>query len=1142
MRHAYKRGASSQEEAQRPPNAHREGQESPRYSWTERVSAEENHAKHWELGTGADHGVGRRGRTRSVAWIPDKRIFEDGDFEGWDDKTGSAHSEKRAAAKPVGTVTRKAKSTKDEIAKVRSAEGGPTKDKPAKGKAGKEKPVKGKPTGGKSPKTQAEQKQQGKDMAAPVTGKSTDSGKVKSYPAKSSKDSSKTGTPRSLRSDPVEVRSLTEGPAAVADGVGAVSSPVLPLADDPVGVGGSSSVASLILPLDDDPVGVGDVGTASSPAPSSVDDSAGAGAGAGAGGAVSSPVPSLQDDSAPAGGSSSVASLILPLDDDPVGIGDVGLASSPVLPSVDDSAGPAAADGVGSASSPVPSLRDDSVPAGGSSSVASLILPLDDDPVGVGDVGLASSPVLPSVDDSVPVADGVGAVSSPVLPLTDDPVGVGVSSPVSSLPTSLTADSAGDGDVVSASKPISLQAGNPVEVKADVPKSVQAVSAQPEQAVHSVEGAGTPSPKVASPKVTFPAAASSMAVGVAPKQGWSWQKPVLPTEPRSESRTEAKQDSRPESVPNAKQTSAADAGWSFTSTPAAAPVSFTKPRPSTESAATSATVGAVEQNPSFTPQPSTARKRQSVGSESPSGSGRVVKSKPARKSESPKNAAKAGKVDGGSGKKTASSDKAANKPVQKKAAAVSGSAKKTLNPGDAGSTGGTHATWTSVIGGAGKTAGFSKAIRHAKRTTVPQKARTVRGVADTAKKTVAATKPKVGTDKPVDSVKIGKSAGPKERIKPSEDRKTDRPTSTPRSGKPAGSQGPSKQNVSRNSNKKVVSGKQVGTRKPSTPTGKAVAVKEHKAKIRMNVNQAMDAAVGQSAFAFVYLAINIMVVVLGSSVVVTYLRGTISGETQNFLLRGGLYLLSCLVAIVYAFSSERQTMTGHELHGDDEVRWNIGRRIVVWPLVLALALLVVGQGIVLGLNQGLEALVPMIHVTPAVLMSPLNDLYGSAPMMLYALLILPLTEEIIFRGVIMNGLRRFGRVFAIITSAFLCAFMQMQPVQAIWAFLIGLVLGALSMEYGLVWAIGAHILASVGYSGLIPRWLSNAPVQVRGALAVVLALIVVAGLVILIRKFSSLRAYAREYRAPKGVYASWRQSWFVIFCLCSIGVAVFQYM
>lgn len=162
-------------------------------------------------------------------------------------------------------------------------------------------------------------------------------------------------------------------------------------------------------------------------------------------------------------------------------------------------------------------------------------------------------------------------------------------------------------------------------------------------------------------------------------------------------------------------------------------------------------------------------------------------------------------------------------------------------------------------------------------------------------------------------------------------------------------------------------------------------------------------------------------------------------------------------------------------------------------------------------------------------------------MQVYALLVLPLTEEIIFRGVIMNGLRRFGRVFAIITSAFLCAFMQVQPTQMIWAFLVGLVLGALAMEYGLVWSIAAHILASIGYSGLVVTWLSKAPVQVRGGAALVGGLIVLAGLVILVRRFPSLLAYARRYRAPKGVYASWRQFWFIVFCLCSLAVAVFQF-
>lgn len=324
------------------------------------------------------------------------------------------------------------------------------------------------------------------------------------------------------------------------------------------------------------------------------------------------------------------------------------------------------------------------------------------------------------------------------------------------------------------------------------------------------------------------------------------------------------------------------------------------------------------------------------------------------------------------------------------------------------------------------------------------------------------------------------------------------------------------------------------------PGKTADSEERRKASPRETLGQAVDVVGGQSAFAFVYLAITIFLVVIGASAAVTYLHGKISGQMQSFLLDGGLNLLSCLLALIYVFFSARQTLTGHELHGDDQVRWITGHRILAWPLILALALLLVGQCLAYGLNLGLKALVPLLHISPAILLSPLTDLY-TVPMQVYALLVLPLTEEIIFRGVIMNGLRRFGRVFAIITSAFLCAFMQVQPTQMIWAFLVGLVLGALAMEYGLVWSIVAHILANIGYSGLVVTWLSKDPVQVRGGAALVGGLIVLAGLVILVGRFPSLLAYARRYRAPKGVYASWRQFWFIVFCLCSLAVAVFQF-
>lgn len=141
------------------------------------------------------------------------------------------------------------------------------------------------------------------------------------------------------------------------------------------------------------------------------------------------------------------------------------------------------------------------------------------------------------------------------------------------------------------------------------------------------------------------------------------------------------------------------------------------------------------------------------------------------------------------------------------------------------------------------------------------------------------------------------------------------------------------------------------------PGKTADSEERRKASPRVTLGQAVDAVGGQSAFAFVYLAITIFLVVIGASVVVTYLRGKISGQMQSFLLDGGLNLLSCLLALIYVFFSERQTLTGHELHGDDQVRWITGHRILAWPLILALALLLVGQCLAYGLNLGLKALV-----------------------------------------------------------------------------------------------------------------------------------------------------------------------------------------
>ncbi len=71
----------------------------------------------------------------------------------------------------------------------------------------------------------------------------------------------------------------------------------------------------------------------------------------------------------------------------------------------------------------------------------------------------------------------------------------------------------------------------------------------------------------------------------------------------------------------------------------------------------------------------------------------------------------------------------------------------------------------------------------------------------------------------------------------------------------------------------------------------------------------------------------------------------------------------------------------------------------------------------------------------------------------------PITEEIVFRGVIMNTLRRFGDCFALLLSSLLFAAVHMNLVQMPNAFIMGLVIGYFTLCTGSLWTgICIHIL------------------------------------------------------------------------------------
>ena len=304
----------------------------------------------------------------------------------------------------------------------------------------------------------------------------------------------------------------------------------------------------------------------------------------------------------------------------------------------------------------------------------------------------------------------------------------------------------------------------------------------------------------------------------------------------------------------------------------------------------------------------------------------------------------------------------------------------------------------------------------------------------------------------------------------------------------------------------------------------------------------LHAVNGQAAFAFVYLAISVLVLMVGSGMILPVIMEQVKDPRSIAFLSDGITLLSVLLALTYACISEWSVIRGVDQRGQDAVRWRTDRRMTLAALLALVAVLLLGQGMVHALNKFFNHFGLLLHI-PSLASHSLLVTGASSPMMaLYALLAVPLAEELVFRGIILNGLRRYGRVFAILTASLLCALLQSDPVSGLWIFLLGLALGYCSLEYGLIWAVGARVLGDLLFSGLPNRYLMSAPRTARLSILAVALVLVLAGLLMFFLHRTSLLDYRRRYRAPKGTYVSWRQPWFLLYLLLCLLLTVFKFV
>ena len=92
-----------------------------------------------------------------------------------------------------------------------------------------------------------------------------------------------------------------------------------------------------------------------------------------------------------------------------------------------------------------------------------------------------------------------------------------------------------------------------------------------------------------------------------------------------------------------------------------------------------------------------------------------------------------------------------------------------------------------------------------------------------------------------------------------------------------------------------------------------------------------------------------------------------------------------------------------------------------------------------------------------------------------ASILAPLWEELLFRGYVLRTLRPYGKRFAVMGSGVLFGLFHGNLLQTPYAVLMGLVLGYLTVEYSIHWAVLLHLFNNLVLADLLSRITASLP-------------------------------------------------------------------
>ncbi|MDR3071865.1 MAG: CPBP family intramembrane metalloprotease [Clostridiales Family XIII bacterium] len=195
---------------------------------------------------------------------------------------------------------------------------------------------------------------------------------------------------------------------------------------------------------------------------------------------------------------------------------------------------------------------------------------------------------------------------------------------------------------------------------------------------------------------------------------------------------------------------------------------------------------------------------------------------------------------------------------------------------------------------------------------------------------------------------------------------------------------------------------------------------------------------------------NILAIALIGYLVITSFASLAIVFFAGFRINGIVYLFASLVGMAFLYICFRKNFPFKEIM--EETR-SISRGTFFAAFVFIIGM----QPVFQLLGQGIEALFALGG--KRIVFEPFDPTNGGLLYTVINMVIVgPIVEEVLFRGIVLRALSRHGRNFAVVSGAALFGLYHTNFIQFGHSFVIGLLLGYITFRYSIKWAIVLHCL------------------------------------------------------------------------------------